>query len=275
MSRPEDIKDHLANVQQIESIVGTLRALAAAHQLEAKAHLEAVRAHEATVAAALSTALGAGAIWPEEAEHAGHLSIVIGAAQGFCGAHSDHLAEAAQAEVASGAGLIVVGGRTEGMLADTPLIWAAEMAAHAPQVPDLASRLADAVFEELAKKPGLRVRIVFADPDPEKPGPGTITRHSVFPLDPARFQPARAAAPLTSLPAGDLLGALIEEYVYSELCEALMLGFAAENAARAEAMARAQSNVRRIATDLRGDYQRARQEQMTTEIIELTTAAVG
>ena len=54
-----------------------------------------------------------------------------------------------------------------------------------------------------------------------------------------------------------------------------MLGFAAENAARAEAMARAQSNVRRIATDLRADYQRARQEQMTTEIIELTTAAAG
>lgn len=49
-----------------------------------------------------------------------------------------------------------------------------------------------------------------------------------------------------------------------------MMGFAAENAARAAAMSRAQSNVRQIAAELQGSFQRARQEQMTTEIIELS-----
>ncbi len=52
-----------------------------------------------------------------------------------------------------------------------------------------------------------------------------------------------------------------------------MPGFAAENAAGAAAMNRAQTNVKRIATELQAAFQRARQEQMTTEIIELTTAA--
>jgi F-type H+-transporting ATPase subunit gamma len=50
-----------------------------------------------------------------------------------------------------------------------------------------------------------------------------------------------------------------------------MLGFASESAARAAAMARAQTNVRRISSDLTRLFNQSRQEQMTTEIIELST----
>jgi F-type H+-transporting ATPase subunit gamma len=52
-----------------------------------------------------------------------------------------------------------------------------------------------------------------------------------------------------------------------------MPGFAAENAADAAAMNRARTNVKRITTESRNAFQRARQERMTTEIIDLTTAA--
>jgi F-type H+-transporting ATPase subunit gamma len=94
----------------------------------------------------------------------------------------------------------------------------------------------------------------------------------LFPFDFSRFRRLPRAVPLTSLPAAELISALVDEYVFTELCEALMLGFAAENAARAAAMTRAQSNVKRIAADLQGQFQRARQEQMTTEIVELSMA---
>ena len=77
------------------------------------------------------------------------------------------------------------------------------------------------------------------------------------------------------MPAGALVQDLVEEYIFTELCEAPMVGFAAEDAARAAAMSRAQTNVKRIATDLPGQFQRSRQEQMTTEVIELSTAATG
>ena len=41
----------------------------------------------------------------------------------------------------------------------------------------------------------------------------------------------------------------------------------------AEAMSRAQSAVKRMAGALQKEFQRARQDQMTTEIVELATAA--
>ncbi|AOZ69237.1 hypothetical protein LPB142_07815 [Rhodobacter xanthinilyticus] len=272
-ARPDDIKAHLANVQQIAAIVGALRALAAAHQREARGHLAAVRAHGASLGAALSTALGAGGVWPEAGAAQGRLSILIGAAQGFCGSHADRLAEAARAEAAAGADLIVLGSRSCAALAEirAPL-WQAEMATHAAQVPELASRLADALFEALAARPGLRVRLVYIDPGAGGAGPALLTP-SLWPLEPSRFPPARGPGPLLSLPLPELIADLIEEYVFSALCEALMLGFASENAARAEAMAGAQANIKRIAADLRAGWQRARQEQMTTELIELASGA--
>ncbi len=92
--RPEDIEARLDNIRQIEGIVGALRAIAAAHQHEARRHLEAVRAHEATVAAALARALGEGPA-PQARAGGRALLIVVGAAQGFSGDYGDRIAAAA------------------------------------------------------------------------------------------------------------------------------------------------------------------------------------
>ncbi|MHC0053936.1 F0F1 ATP synthase subunit gamma [Actibacterium sp. D379-3] len=273
MNRPEEIKGRIDNIRQIESIVSTLRALAAAHQIEARAHLDAIRSHEATVAGALSVALSLLVTPPARpADRAGDLVLVVGAAQGFSGSYADRLAEAALRETDAGAALMVVGARTLGALDQRPQspVWSADMVAHAPEVPALAGRMADALFARLADTPERAVRLIFADP--ATPGQSLI-RRTLFPFDFSRFPPSSGASPLVTLPAGDLVAALVEEYVFTELCEALMLGFAAENAARADAMARAQSNVRRIAGDLKGEFQRARQDQMTTEIIELSSGS--
>ncbi len=272
MNRPEEIEERRDNVLQIEGIVATLRALAVAHQAEARTHLDAIRAHETSVASALSTALSRlDADRPQPADGPG-VAIVIGAAQGFSGAFGERMATAALTEGANGGVLMVVGNRTLGALAEhkvTPA-WSAEMSPHAPEVPALANRLADALFERLTATPDATVSLLFADPaDPGLP----LVRRTLFPFDFSRFPRASGAPPLTTLPAPALIAALVEEYVFTELCEALMLGFAAENAARAEAMSRAQLNVKRIAADLKGEFQRARQEQMTTEIVELSASA--
>ncbi|MPL61012.1 ATP synthase gamma chain [bioreactor metagenome] len=271
MSRPEEIRDRLVNVHQIGSIVSTLRATASAHQTEAKAHLQAIRAQEAAVAEALSVALALGGTAAPAAAGTG-ITIVIGAAQGFSGSYGERMAEAAHAAAQAGDRLMVVGSRTLGALADIGLVpdWSAEMAPHAPEVPPLAMRMADALFERLAATPEAEVRMIHADPDDIAAGP---QHRSLFPLDTARFPPDARPAPMLNLPAQGLIAALIEEYVFTEICEGLMLGFAAENAARAEAMGRAQTAVKRIAGDLRQEFQRSRQEQMTTEIVELATAA--
>lgn len=271
MNRPEDIERRIVNIRQIESIIGTLRALASAHLIEARGHLDAIRAHEAVIGGALSVALPGRERAEQDRKDAGTgqgLTILVGATQGFCGAYADRLVAAGRDAAGQGR-LMVVGARSlaglEGL--GTALKWSADMAPHAADIPALANRLADALFAELADRPDCTVQILYADPaDPER----AVQRRRLWPFDFDRFPASAGARPITTLAAAPLTGTLVQEYVFAELCEALMLGFAAENAARAEAMARAQSNVKRIAADLKGEFQRARQEQMTTEIIELS-----
>ncbi|EIE49003.1 ATPase [Salipiger aestuarii] len=272
MTRPEDIRDRIDNIREIESIVSTLRALAVARQHEARDHLAPIRAYETSVAQALGTALAAARITaPEPIDRPG-LIVVVGVAQGFSGAFGDRIADAADDHARRGADLLIVGGRTGSALDERGVkpVWVTETASHPHDVPALASRLSDVLFDRLTRSGGAPVSILFADPEAlDQP----LTRRLLFPFDFSRFPAQRREAPLTTLAAGELVSELIEEYVFTALCEAVMLGFAAENAARATAMSRAQTNVKRIATDLQATFQRARQEQMTTEIIELSTAS--
>lgn len=271
MNRPEDIRDRLANVHQIGGIISALRAIAASRQAEARAHVQAIRAQEATVAEALRMALALGAPPPAPPEGPG-ITIVIGAAQGFSGSYGDRMAEAARAACARGDRLMVIGSRTIGALTDSGHApdWSAELSARAADIGALAIRVADALYARLAELPEAPVRILHADPEALAEG---ARMRSLFPFDTARFGAQPRPMPVLTLPPARLLAALIAEYVFTEICEVLMLGHAAENAARAEAMSRAQSAVKRMAGALQKEFQRARQDQMTTEIVELATAA--
>ena len=80
---------------------------------------------------------------------------------------------------------------------------------------------------------------------------------------------------LTTLPLDQLLAQVAEEYVFSELCEAVMLSFAAENEARMRAMIAARTNVERKLDELTASYRNLRQEEITAEIIELSAGTLA
>jgi F-type H+-transporting ATPase subunit gamma len=96
------------------------------------------------------------------------------------------------------------------------------------------------------------------------------------PFDFKRFKVTpRAVPPITTLPPDQLLAELAEEYVYAELCEEVMLSFAAENEARMRAMIAARSNVASKLDELVGSSRRLRQEEITGEIIELSAGSIS
>ena len=70
-----------------------------------------------------------------------------------------------------------------------------------------------------------------------------------------------------------LLERLAAEYVYAQLCEAAMQAFVAENDARMAAMAAAKNNTESKLAALKQREQQLRQEEITTEIVELATGA--
>ncbi|KWF95444.1 hypothetical protein WL93_00065 [Burkholderia diffusa] len=88
--------------------------------------------------------------------------------------------------------------------------------------------------------------------------PESWVRNGVFP-------------PFVALPIHQLQERLAEKYGYTQVCEAIILSLAAENEARMYAMIAAKRNIDDTAQRLNRDLHRLRQEQITAEIVELST----
>ena len=84
-----------------------------------------------------------------------------------------------------------------------------------------------------------------------------------------------AVPPLTNLPVEELFENLAAEYVYALLVRAAMNAFAAENQARMTAMASARTNIEKTLSELTLREHLARQEAITSEIVELTSSAAS
>lgn len=144
------------------------------------------------------------------------------------------------------------------------------MAAHPDAIPQLAVRICDALYARLAVgNRASRVSVVSAQPGESRL---CIAQCRLVPFDLAHFQvPPRAQPPLVNVAPARLLSGLVEFYVFVQLCEALMLSFAAENEARVRAMLAARANVQQRLNDLTQHYRALRQEEITSEIVELST----
>jgi len=146
--------------------------------------------------------------------------------------------------------------------------WSSPMITHPAQVAPLATRLAEALYAPLAQGRLRRVTLVHALP--WEGGGESIAQSHLIPFDYARFSvPANSVPPLVNIPPEDLLARLVDEYLFAEISEALVLSLAAENEARVRAMIAAHGNISRSLDELTGTARRLRQEAITDEIVEL------
>lgn len=259
--RPEDLQRQLAGLSEIGQVVGALRAIAGGHMALAREARQAVQAHADTVAQALASVGhhgGAPAAGPG-------LVLVIGASQGFSGGYASRIAAAASQAAAAGAALVVLGQRTVSLLG-TGLAGAVkgtgDLPAHVEQVPERASAVADTLVTLSARHPG-PIDVIAGHDTPGQP----VSRRRIWP-PPADGEPP-ASITLTTLPVTRLIEALLVEALFAAVALAMIEGFRAENQARSEAMSRAQSNLRHRRDEVQTAWQQARQEQLTTELVEL------
>ncbi len=257
-------------VRQLSAAVSAMQGVAAARMREAEARLSGVRAHAATVAQAMGEAL---ALLPYPGRRPaaegrpGRVVFAICAEQGFVGGFDERVLEAVQAEAPDE--LMLVGARAEGVARSLglPVGWTAAMAAHVDQAAPLADRATEAL---LAAGAG-RVTLVHA-----MPGAGRVrvVRRALVPFDYGRFPaPPPGRRPQITLPPEVLVVRLAEEYLFAELCEALVLSFAAENEARLRVMVSASAAAKRQVGTLSALARRLRQQEITDEIVELAAGA--
>lgn len=269
-----EVSERIEGTRALGSVIGAMRGVAAARSREARGRLDGVRAYAQTVGMAIGQALALLPPGPADESARGRTTLVIAlcAEQGFVGNFNERVVEAALGEAEPGE-LFVVGDRGLMLLATrerTPA-WSAAMAAHTEEVPALADRIAQALYARLASGEPGRVLLVHAQPTT---GAGfELVRARLLPFDFGRFAGAgRGREPIINLTPQRLLAQLAEEYVYAQLCEALMLSFAAENEARMQAMIAAHANVERQREALEAQFRRVRQSEITSEIVQLSSS---
>jgi F-type H+-transporting ATPase subunit gamma len=274
--RLADVVAQIQNVRQLESVVTAMRGIAASRAQRGRALLAGIDAYSRVVSRAIGHALS---LMPADMPRSpsllrGKLGLVLFCAeQGFAGAFSERVLDAAAGDVSS-AVVLMIGTRGTIVAKERGLLptWTAPMATHVDAIPAIANQIADALYGQIASTAIVRVDIVVSR---SASGGGIyVDRHSLLPLDLTKFaRPINEQPPLTTLSPHDLLERLTAEYVYAQLCEAAMHAFASENDARMMAMAAAKTNIGTKLTSLSQREQQLRQAEITTEIVELAAGA--
>lgn len=271
--RLADISARIDGVRQLGTVVNAMRGIAAARAQQAHGQLAAVESYAATIAAAIgrALALAPAAATAATGAHPRTALVLFTAEQGFAGAFSERVLDAVADDLnGQRAELFLIGTRGGMTAAERGIVprWSSAMPPHSPGVPKLADRIAEALYDRIATGEIDRLDAVFSQ---RHPGHGIgIERRRLFPLDTTGFaRPADGNPPLLNLPPAALLGQLTADYLHALLCHAALHAFAAENEARMEAMAAARGQIERQLTELQATQRQVRQEEITSEIIEL------
>lgn len=289
--RLADIERHVASMEELQRIVGAMRAIASMRMQEAVRALASVREYGGALAEAVREALaivdeeaypGCGGSWYSEPMSAprprsAHRSIVLFASEhGFVGGFNQRLIEAVESDLTSADALIVVGSRGAAFAAEHGHVaaWSHPLATRLAGIPETVRLVEDALFQRISRGEVMRAEAVFGLCG--RSGELKIERRLLLPLQ-LEAAPERRGGlvPLHDLPAPELLEKLTAEYVLAQLTEAATEAVAAENAARFAAMESARDNVARKLERLRFDASRARQEEVTTELLDLLTGELA
>ena len=269
--RLADISARIDGTRQLSAVVNAMRGIAAARAQQARGQLIAVDSYAATIAVAIGRALTLlPSAHPDGARRSTRPALVLFCAeQGFAGAFSEHVLDAAGGDLAASE-LFLIGTRGGAVAAERGITagWKSPMPSHSLGVPKLADRIAEALYARISMGEIDRLDAVFSQ---WQPGHGIhVERNRLFPFDMSAFpRSTDANAPLLNLACETLLSELTADYMHAQLCNAALYAFAAENEARMEAMAAAHKQIERQLSSLQATQRLVRQEEITAEIIEL------
>ena len=269
--RLADISARIDGTRQLSAVVNAMRGIAAARAQQARGQLIAVDSYAATIAVAIGRALTLlPSAHPDGARRSTRPALVLFCAeQGFAGAFSEHVLDAAGGDLAASE-LFLIGTRGGAVAAERGITagWKSPMPSHSLGVPKLADHIAEALYARISMGEIDRLDAVFSQ---WQPGHGIhVERNRLFPFDMSAFpRSTDANAPLLNLACETLLSELTADYMHAQLCNAALHAFAAENEARMEAMAAAHKQIERQLSSLQATQRLVRQEEITAEIIEL------
>lgn len=271
------IEQHISGISQLGTVVGAMRGVAAARVQQTRHVMDGVRAWTAIIENALADAV---ALLPPDAgqprRRGREVLVLFTAEHGFVGALPERMLAAAAPNRAAGALIYCLGARGSA-LADAEgwkPTWTGPMATQLGATTAIASRVAETLYETFQRGAATRVEVLFPLVAPD--GRVTAERQLLLPLDLARFRrPMGGERPLTYLPPARLVELLVGEYFLAVLARAALEAFAAENAERLRTMQSARSNIEHRLEDLHRDENRARQDSITEELLDVISGSAA
>ncbi len=271
--RLTELQRHVSSMEELERIVATMRAAAGMRVQEAERTLSSVRQYGDALARAVRDALAiaadANAQLMIRSSGRRRAVVLFASEHGFVGGFNERLMGAVELDLTPSDTLLILGSRGAILAAERghSAAWTHPMATHIASIPETVRRLEHALYPRIARAEIARAEVVFAR---YGRGGSPIERRCLFPLElEAAGRAERGPAPLHDLPVSRLLERLTAEYIVAQLTEAAVEALAAENKARFATMESASENIGRKLEELRLEVSRARQEEITTELLDL------
>jgi F-type H+-transporting ATPase subunit gamma len=277
MQRASEVQARIHSLRELGDVVGALRSVSAARVQQAHAVLDSVRQYTAIIRDALSEAARGAALppQPDATAEAGGFVIAFGAEHGFVGGFNDRVLDHAAIQRKKRDELLVVGSRCVLGANERrdPVSWSCAMATQVGGIDDIALRIAERLGQPGGHGDVERVILVYTR---SSGGPTwRIVTETLLPFDIQPYLPRGMDRPiaLSNLEPRALLDGLIAELLFAQLAHAATESFASENAARLAAMESAADNVEGKLDDLGRVERELRQEEITTELLDIVTGA--
>lgn len=282
--RLAEIEGRVANLTELSRIVGAMRSIASMRLQEATRALT----HVCDYARALGEGVRDVLAFPRELAALPHdrfmpdarvtatgsrALVLCMSEHGFVGGFNERLIEAAEADLKASSGTLLILGRRGAALVHErgfQSVWSAPMATRLASIPESVRRLQERLYPLIASGRVRGADVIFGR---FRRGVVGIERLRLFPLAFADVRGTNRSAlpPLHDIPVAQLLESLTAEYLIAQLTEVATESLAAENGARFAAMESANDNVSRKLEALRLEASRSRQEEVTTELLDLVT----
>jgi F-type H+-transporting ATPase subunit gamma len=271
------IEARLESLRELGDLVGALRSMAASRSQEAREASKGTKAYRAIIEQAIReiAPLGRSDPWRHgdgrrENGDGRRILLAVTSENGFVGGFNTRLIDTVENVRDPDERLLVVGRR--GQITGDERGIAPDAAFPMTSRRDGVTPLAQRIARQLAEVEG--ARLIYAR---SRGGAAyEVEVRRVLPLDLPVSGNAPASpldAPLHHLAPDELLAGLAGEYLFAQIADALMESLAAENAARLATMDAASRNIDDRLDKLRREERTARQEQTTSDMLDVVTGA--
>ena len=281
MATQESLVRKMKSVDELRSIVRTMKAMAAANLHQYERAVESLEDYHHTVALGLQIVLGKGrAKRPHKhlvVKTGSLLAVVIGTDYGFAGQFNEEIIRHALTVLdrdQTTTHVIAVGGQAADGLnkVQRKIAAAFPLPSSLAGINPLVQRLALEIEQIRTTQDVEEVLLLFNRPSASTTYTQQTTR--LFPvlfddvLGDAQKWPSRSL-PMYTVGYAQMLQALVREYIYVSIYSSIALAMAGENVSRLAAMHAAVKKIEEVSENLTMEYRQKRQNAITGELLDI------